>query len=469
MNLGKKTRYRYGRIIVVLIIIIVISFLGGYFVSQSHPIIIANNGSGTISEIYEILEDKWVNPNEEIDFDQAAAAGLVAGLNDIYTSYMTPEETDSFNSTMDGSLTGIGVRFVASSKGALISEIIDNSPAQESGLKAGDIIIACNDTSLAGLTSTEIRDIITGSSGTVASLQVKYLNQVRQVEITRQYIETASIASIREINGVAVGYLEITTFGSQTAMEVKSGLEMFKSAEIETIVIDLRSNGGGLLSACNDILDMFIGQGEVTYSISTNDNPSKEYTSAGNVVDVFKKGYILTDENTASAAEIMTGALIYDLGYQTVGTTTFGKGIAQVSIPLTDGSTLKYTYAKWYMPNGENIHKTGIEPDYSVASYDALSFVNLNIEAAIEVDTVDVDNVKPVQEALEFLGYSCRTDGYLNQETIRQLNKFEKENGLDQSNSLTVETYEAVISKVLNNISLEENDQVYNELQKLIK
>ncbi len=469
MKRTNKRKYRYGRIIAGITALVAISFLAGYFISQSHPVIIANNGVNTISEIYEILEENWLNPNEDIDFEQAAAAGLVSGLDDKYTTYMTPEQTAIFNASMDGSLIGIGVNFIATDNGALITKVVNNSPASQTDLKAGDIIVASDSQSLEGLDSQQMKDLITGDQGTVANLKVEYLGVSRDVSITREYIATGSIASIRQSGDQSFGYLEINTFGDETAQEVKDGLELFASNNITTIVIDLRSNGGGLISACSDILDLFVEKGELVYSIETNDNPLKDYYSNGDVVTTFKKGYILINEETASAAEILTGSLVDNLGYVTVGNTSFGKGIAQVSVPLTDGSTLKYTYAKWYLPNGSNIQGSGIAPAIPVDSGYGFSFNDTAIDADIDVDTVDVDQLQPIQAALNILGYLCREDGYFDQETLMAINKFQQDNGMELTTGLDSDTYLAVISKSLNYVSLEINDNIYNQVIELIK
>lgn len=469
MKRTNKRKYRYGRIIAGILVIVTLSFLAGYFVSQSHPVIIANNGVNTISEIYEILEENWLNPNENIDFEQSAAAGLVSGLSDKYTSYMTPEQTAIFNASMDGSLIGIGVNFIAIDKGAMITQVVNNSPASQTDLKAGDIIISSDGTSLEGLTAEQMKDLITGEQGTVAKLQVEYLSAVREVAITREYIATASIASIRQAGDQTFGYLEINTFGEETAQEVKDGLELFANNNVTTLVIDLRSNGGGLISACSDILNLFVEQGELIYSIETKDNPLKDYYSSGDVVTSFKKGYILINDSTASAAEILAGSLVDNLGYVTVGDTSFGKGIAQVSVPLTDGATLKYTYAKWYLPNGSNIQGTGIVPAVPVDEGYDFSFNDTALEEDIAVDCVNVDALKPIQLALNSLGYRCRDDGYFDQETLAAINKFQADNNLDKTVDLDNQTYLAVISKSLNFVSLETNDNIYNKVIDLIK
>lgn len=469
MKRTNKRKYRYGRIIAGILVIVTLSFLAGYFVSQSHPVIIANNGVNTISEIYEILEEKWLNPNEEIDFQQAAAAGLVSGLNDKYSSYMTTEQTAIFNASMDGSLIGIGVNFIAIEKGAMITQVVNNSPASQTDLKAGDIIISSDGSVLEGLTAQQMKDLITGEQGTVAKLQVEYLSIVREVAITREYIATASIASIRQAGDQTFGYLEINTFGELTAQEVKGGLELFADNNVTTLVIDLRSNGGGLISACSDILNLFVEEGGLIYSIETNDNPLKDYYSSGDVITSFKKGYILINDATASAAEILAGSLVDNLGYVTVGDTTFGKGIAQVSVPLTDGATLKYTYAKWYLPNGSNIQGTGIAPAVPVDEGYDFAFNDMALEEDIALDCVDVDSLKPIQLALNTLGYQCRDDGYFDQGTLEAINKFQADNELDKTVGLDNQTYLAVISKSLNFVSLETNDNIYNKVIELIK
>ena len=250
--------------------------------------------------------------------------------------------------------------------------ILKGTPAEQAGLLSGDIITHVQGTSVAGYSSEKIKNAVSGESGT--SVALKVLRNGKSIDLTakRASVETSLSYEIRTSGQEKIGYLQMTTFGEGTAAYVEEALKAFQKENIQTLVIDLRDNGGGYLKAAQDILDLFIEKDKVLVSTQTVSGKIESFKSTDIQKYHFENGYVLCNGDTASASEVMIGALKEYLNYKLVGTKTYGKGIAQTQLTLSDSSVLKYTNAKWLTPNGNNINGEGFKPDYEVNDEEAL-------------------------------------------------------------------------------------------------
>ena len=289
--------------------------------------------------------------------------GLLDSLGDPYSEYYTPEELDALLEQSEGVYYGIGAYVSLDTEKNLpkISGVMKGSPAEEADLRANDLIYEVSGVSTYGLTLNEAVSLIKGEEGTEVTLTLirdgesDYL----EVTLTRRRVEAPTV-EYAMLDG-RIGYIQVTEFDSVTVNQFAEALSTVKNSAAQGIILDLRGNPGGNLDAVVDMCNMILPEGMIVYTEDKYGN-REEYTSDGEN-ELKLPLVVLVDMNSASAAEIMAGA-IKDHGIGTlVGTTTFGKGIVQQIMSFRDGSAIKLTISAYYTPNGNNIHGIGIEPD----------------------------------------------------------------------------------------------------------
>lgn len=319
----------------------------------------------TVKKIDELMSyiDLYYNDDyDEEDVRNAIYAGALEGLGDPYSVYYTADEYKDMQINTSGNYYGIGAALSqdAKTKEVTISKVYEGTPAEEAGLKDGDQIVKVNDTVSTSEELSNLVQEIRGEEGTTVHLKVYRSSNDKtfEVDVERKNVELPSITS-KLLDG-GIGYIQISEFQSKTAEQFKSALADLKKQGMKSLIVDVRSNPGGLITAVSNILDQILPEGTVVY---TEDKYGKreDYTSDSNCLDC--PIAVLVNENSASASEIFAGA-IKDYNYGTlIGTKTFGKGIVQTVFPLEDGDAVKLTTAKYYTPKGNYIHGVGIEPD----------------------------------------------------------------------------------------------------------
>lgn len=385
-------------------------------------------------EVYKTISDSWVDANDDKDLnlESAAIAGFLNSIGDPHTTYFTNEALQEFTSAVEGSFAGIGVTYTMRDEGGFISAILPDTPASQAGLMVGDVIVAVDDASIQGLTSTEVKKLVVGPEGTNVKISVTRDGSQLDFSVTRKKIDSSVIYDIRDNNGKKLGYLDINTFGDMTDQSVARALQNFKDSGVRDIVIDLRDDTGGYLSSVQNILSLFLPKGTKLFGMQEKEGPAQYYASTNDINYTFDRGYILVNGETASAAEVMAGVLSELLDYQLVGSTTYGKGTAQRQVMLSDMSSFKYTYAKWLLPSGNCINGIGLEPDISVDAISLSDFYTITLEdgQTLAVDSVSIQCAQ-FQQMLMTLGYDTgRNDGYFSEQTKLALQQFETDQGL---------------------------------------
>ena len=311
-----------------------------------------------------------------------ASRGLVAAAGDQYTVFMDAKEAEEFDKDLSGEIGGgIGAEIGVRADQPTIVRVLPNNPAEKVGLKAGDTIVAVNDQSAGTWTADKTAGAIRGEAGTTLKLTIMRTGTVQQYTITRQTVSNPSVDSRVENS---LGILTISRFDDETASLARSAAEKFKQQNVKGVILDLRGNGGGYLTAAQDVAGLWL-KDKVVVSERTN----------GKVVDALKSGndpviggiptVVLVNGASASASEIVAGALQDHHVASLIGEKTFGKGTVQKVLDLGAGTKLKVTIARWYTPSGKNITKEGIMPDEKVelSASDVNNSKDPQLEAAI--------------------------------------------------------------------------------------
>lgn len=315
----------------------------------------------------EMVGDYYLEDVEEADMQQGVYKGLIEALDDPYSVYYTPEELEDLQEKTEGIYYGIGARVSIDSDTQLpkIASVISGSPAEEAGLLANDLLYKVDETEVQGMDLSSAVALVKGDEGTTVHLTVIRQGEADylEIDVVRRKLENETVTQKMLENNI--GYIQIQEFDDVTLEQFQEAMSACRGAGMEGLIIDLRGNPGGNLSTVCDIAREILPKGLIVYTEDKN-GEREEYSCDGtNQLDV--PLVVLVDGNSASASEILAGA-VKDYGIGTlVGTTTYGKGIVQRIMKLSDGSAVKLTVSKYYTPNGNNIHKIGIAPDVEVS------------------------------------------------------------------------------------------------------
>ncbi|MDO4979036.1 MAG: S41 family peptidase [Candidatus Saccharibacteria bacterium] len=319
----------------------------------------------SIERLYRKLATYYDGDLDKEKLLDGAKKGLVAAAGDEYTTFMNSSEATNYLDSLDGSIkeAGIGIEFGKREDYIKVIRTLPDNPARRAGVLAGDIIFAVDDEEVWDKDAEYISGKLRGKAGDKVKLTVVRDNKKKDFELTREKINNVS-ADITYDGKTAI--ISVYRFSSDTGTLVSSFQKEMKEKGVEKIILDLRNNGGGYVSAAKDLLSLWIS-GEKIFTQKGKDG-SDNNTYASRDKNVFKdmKTVVLVNESTASASEIVAGAL-KDYGKATIiGKTTFGKGVVQQMLNVEDGGILKVTIARWYTPNGTSINGSGIKPDIEV-------------------------------------------------------------------------------------------------------
>ncbi len=329
-----------------------------------------------------MLNAKYIYDIDEESLKEGALKGYVEGLGDKYTEYLTKEEMDDLKEEVNSEYVGIGVYISNIDDQIYIVGVMPGSPALEAGLKEGDIITKINGKEYNGEKLNDATTELKQKEGT--TVQVTYIRDDKENEVTveRRKITVEHVAGQMLENNVA--YIQITSFEKGTADSFKEKLEELKNQGATKIIIDVRSNGGGIVDEATRIANMFIDKGETLLITKGKDETEKITKAEEEPIAKDMKIAILTNKSTASASEILAGALKDKKGATLVGTQTYGKGVIQTVYSLGDGSGIKITTEEYFTPNHNKINGEGLTPDYEVKLTKDSSG---NYETALDSDT----------------------------------------------------------------------------------
>lgn len=365
----EKRRVSVPVLVVSVVIAAVASFIVG---TRSNELLALVGGHkadqldlSSLQQVYDVLASKYDGTLDATKLIDGAKHGLVDAAGDPYTTYFSAKEAEEFQSDLEGKFEGIGAELGKRDDKLVVISTLDDSPAKAAGLQPNDAIVKVNGEDATSWSIDQAVSKIRGEKGTTVKLSiVRGGDQLKEFSITRDTINNPSVKS--EITPDNIGILRISRFGqSDTVGLSKQAAQQFKSAGVKGVVIDLRGNGGGYLDAAVDIAGIWL-----------NDKVVVTERSGGKITDTKRTGneallsgvptVVLVDGGSASASEILAGALKDNGAASLVGEKTFGKGSVQLIEDLADGAGLKVTVAKWYTPKGRNINKEGIAPDTTI-------------------------------------------------------------------------------------------------------
>jgi len=357
----------------------------GIHLSQSQALI-QSGPKETIDEVWQIINHQYVDTTfnhtdwqsvrqeyvknatyEGKEDSYKAIREMLGRLEDPYTRFMSPEEFKNMQIDTSGELTGVGIQISADEKTGRLIVIspIEDTPAAEAGILAQDLVIKIDGKDTKGMDVNDAVGLIRGKRGTHVTLTIERNGKVQDYDIIRETIEIHPVrASVRDTQLGKVGYIRLTTFNEHAARDMQQAIAEQEQANVVGYVLDLRSNPGGLLYASIDIARMWIDKGTIVSTVDRKGISDRE--SARNKALTDKPLVVLVDGGSASASEILSGALKDNKRATLLGTKTFGKGLVQSVRPLGDGSGLAVTIAKYLTPNGTDINKEGIPPDVVV-------------------------------------------------------------------------------------------------------
>ena len=315
----------------------------------------------SLNEVYDTLVSNFDGEVDKTAVLDGAKKGIANSVGDVYTSYMTASEASDFNKSLHGQV-GAGIGIVLAERDGYVRVIrtLPDNPAREAGVLAGDIIYKIDDEEVWELGSDEIATKLRGEAGTAVKLTVARDGEEISFDLTREEINNVS-ADIEYRDSTAI--VKITRFDTDTGKIVQNFAKEFESKGINKVIIDLRDNGGGYVSAAKDLVSLWVDSEKVLIQKSARLADETTFASHGQAILKDMKTIILVNGSTASASEITAGAL-KDYGKATlIGEKTYGKGVVQTLLQLSGGSMLKVTTAHWYTPNGNTINGVGIEPD----------------------------------------------------------------------------------------------------------
>ncbi len=357
----RKFLLKYGLTVMVVTAIVtalIVSAVYGTMLFTNKDIKVYNK----FKEISQIIQDKYLFPYDEDQLVDMSLKGLVAGLGDPYSAYLDKDDLEQRETMLNNGYVGIGIEAAVDKEDNLVTvvSIIEGGPAQSAGLQPNDKIIEINGENVAGQNINDVTGKLkNGSVDEEIQLVVMRSNERVDISVKREKVEYISIKAALLEDGI--GYIRITTFNENTDEKFTEAIKSLEQQGAKRFILDVRNNGGGLVDSAKNIADLFIDDGLLFYTQDKNGN-RKEY-EADHQKENYDKIIVLMNGNSASASELLTGALKDHGAAVTMGEKTFGKGIIQSMLSLGKDYGIVLTTEEYYTPNGNQIHKAGIEPD----------------------------------------------------------------------------------------------------------
>lgn len=422
-----------------------------------------------LDAIMSLIGQKYFQSVDRSKLVDGAITGMMDALDDPYSTYMSKEVSAQFEESIAGSFSGIGAEIAAQDGDIIVVSPIKGSPAEKAGVKAKDIILTVNGQSMQGLTVNKAVEKIRGPKGSKVKLEIQRTGVDKAINVTIVRDDIAMETVQATMTKDKIGVIEVTQFSMNTGERFLDELAKLEKQGMKGLVIDVRNNPGGVLSVVVEMANPFIKAGKPIVQVQERTGDPQKSISSGE-----GKTYpisVLVNGGSASAAEILAGALQEEADATLVGETTFGKGTVQVSYDkiIGDGSLIKMTIAKWLTPKGNWIHKKGIQPNVVVAPPDFYNVARITENSNVAYNMNNAD-VRSVQVMLTALGYKVdRKDGYFDQSTENMVKQFQKAQNLPETGVVDNKTASKIELELLSVLADTGKDVQLQKALQLIK
>lgn len=467
----KHSHVKVKTYLISLLVVAALSIGGTYIwteqVNQDKPNKeLATVESGELSKVEAVYNQLSSQYFEDIEGDkliEGALTGMVAAVGDPYTQYLDVKEATSLNDTISASFEGIGAEVMQQGDTIMIVSPIAGSPAEKAGLKPNDVLLKADDKNLTGLSLNEAVSFIRGEKGSEVLLTIRRGETQFEVSVTRDTIPVETVVYNLDEDNPTIGYISITSFSNPTYDELVTAVTELRTQGAKSFIFDVRQNPGGILDGALNISNMFVDEGSVIMQTEEKNQEPVKLVADMKTMGEFKvtePSVLLVDEGSASASEILAGALKESADIPVIGTKTFGKGTVQTVASFPDNSELKLTIAKWLTPSGKWINEKGIIPTIPVElpDYTKLLIIDSTKEYQLGDVSSEVENLEKVFNALDY--ETGPIDGYLDEDTVSTIEKFQVEHKLEKNGVVSGKTATAMIEDLRNLIK--ENDTQYD-------
>ena len=433
-----------------LVLILTIIVVGSSFLSFGDTKITQENVE-YLKGLINLIESKYVDNVSEEELMEGAYRGMFEVL-DKHSTYFSKEEYHDFNESVEGEFTGIGATVTKDGDYVGVVAPIENTPAYNAGIKTNDVIVEIDGYDIKGWSLEKAVSSIRGEDGTKVKIGIvrEGNSGILYFEITRGLINVEYLNY--KILDENIGYIEIERFVKGTAAELRKAVEEFENKKVKGIILDLRGNPGGELPEALEVSDMFVSKGKGIVFIDYKDENDLEYFAKEDRTKL--PLVVLVDEGSASASEIVTGAVKDNGEGIVIGKKTYGKGSVQTVWSLTNGGGVKITIAEYFSPNRNKIDGEGIEPDFVILNPDSMD-ENANIQFAPIIEGgifKEGDkglDIYGIQQRLKYLGYPIKADGVFGESTKKTIISFQKTNKLNPDGIIDLELRQKVLEETL--------------------
>lgn len=416
-----------------------------------------------VYQLYQTIQQNYYDDVDKETLVQGALKGMTEALDDPYSTYLDATGSAALNESLADSFEGIGATLILQEEWPAIAQTpIKETPAAKAGLKAEDRITAVDGDTTKGLSLDEVVAKIRGENGSKVTLTIQRGEDTFDVVVTRDVIPVETVHGQLDETNQTVGYVQITTFGTGTAKELKETIKDLRKAGAKSFILDVRQNPGGLLEAVQEMASMFLDDGKVIVQFEDSQGARTKTVASSELDGGFKVTepvVVLVDGNSASAAEIFAAALIESANRPVIGTKTFGKGTMQQVADLDEDSELKLTVAKWLTPKGTWINEKGLAPTIE-ADYPSFAYLppisrSANYQLGDRGQEIDYLN-----QFLAALDYPTSGDSF-NEATQAALKEIQAKNNLPVTGTLDGKTADAI--ELALNASLKGQDFAYQK------
>ena len=393
--------------------------------------------TAAINQVYDALKTyHYFYDGDNQALIDGAISGMIEALNDPHSTYFTMTDYENFVEHLEETYSGIGCEVTSVNGYTMIVSPFPDSPADLAGILANDLVIEVDGENVVGQSLQDVTNKIKGPVDSTVTLGIQRNDNTDliYIEVTRQAIDQETVKTeLIPTDDEIIGYLQVTTFGENTANEFKEGIESLEEQGMTSLIVDLRNNSGGYLASVVEMVDYLLPKDKVITTIESRDGSGTTYKTSTDGKDY--PIVTLINEGSASASEIFAAAMKEAGGYDVIGKTSYGKGTVQVSMPLDDHSSLKITTQVWKTPDGNWINEVGVTPTIEVDAPEFYYYyqVYLTDGKSLEFDMVD-PMIANAQNILKALDYDVsRTDGYYDESTVSAVKAFQKDHGLEES------------------------------------